>query len=149
MGRYAGTVRVEEPAEPKSRTLERLVGLRVDIPADGDGANFSLEYTNLRPFRAHIPLLQTGSVLNEIYYAHSLMMHRQRLKLDRGAVTAAELFHSACHPTYTQVGVDPQTYDRLLVFHFEERAPTAIRIGAMELPRVLAQLAVAITRSQH
>lgn len=148
MGRYeSAALSLEEPREPKSKTRELLLGMKTEIDPDGDAASVSLEFSNITPFRCHVPLLQAASIMNELRYASVQMIEKQHLKLDHGASKVLELCEAAIRPSVIQVMVDPTTHDRLFLFQFDHQAPIAVRVSPLELPVMLAQLARAVAHS--
>lgn len=149
MGRFTEALTLESPPEPTTKRHELLVGLRASIQPDGEAASIAVQFTNIKPFNVHVPLLQAASIVNEMRAAAAGMIERQYLKLDRGAGYVLELCEAAQHPAVIQIMVDPITQDRLFLFQFDHDGPVSLRISALELPMMLAQLARAIARASN
>lgn len=147
MGTDFQTIRLEEPEEPRSSTHEVVLGLRADVHPDGDSTSVAVHFSNMPPFRVHVPLAQAGPILNELQHAAVQMVNRQQLHLDRGASQIIALCEQAARPAQLQILVEPLTHDRVFIFQFSDRAPISVRISPAELPIMLAQLARAIARS--
>lgn len=59
----------------------------------------------------------------------------------------AAAFTNALHPVSVEIFIDPVTLDRLFCLHFEDHEPISLRLSAIELPVILANLAATVTRS--
>lgn len=147
--RYEEALRLGEPPEPKSKRHELLVGLRAEPDPDGQAASISLAFTNVTPFRVHLPLMQAASIMNEIRHVASQMMERQHLTLDRGAYQLLELLQESQHPSRYEILIDPITHDRLFLFGFNNDAPVTLRLSPDECPIMLAKLARAVARAAN
>ena len=95
-------------------------GSSVVIEAESEGCVFR---------STTIPYAQLPWVEHEIRTAGREAAYRRRCGSDKGAGAKRELLEAAIAPTAIEVFYEPETSDRLLMFHFEENSPLVIRMS--------------------
>lgn len=128
---------------------ERVLGLRVSVSPDGDGATFTVELSSMPPFNVYVPFGEIGGVLNEVRFAAAEMAAKQRLKLNRGAEALEDLCDAALRPSLIHITTDPVTHDRLLLMQFDRSPPLTLRISPLHLPALLTELSKAFASAMN
>lgn len=135
--------------EVKTAHCEEMLGIKSEIDHDGDAATCSVAFTNQHPFNVHVPFDGVALLLQEFRNVASVMMARQRLKLDRGASKVIELAEMARPPTDIDVMVNPLTADRILMVYFADSPPVALRLAPDIITATRAKIERAARLAAH
>ncbi|TIW22947.1 MAG: hypothetical protein E5V63_25860 [Mesorhizobium sp.] len=131
---------------PKIETFEAC---QASISPDGDACEFSVKHENRQKSLVCVPFSRIGALYHEVRYATQLMVYRQRLRLDKGMEKLLELCATALRPSTTEVIVEPDTGDRLVIYQFTEHAPFCLRISPVEMDAFIEKLKLASKKASH
>lgn len=108
---------------------EQYQSCQACVSPEGDACEFTVKHENRDGFLVSVPFSLIGTMYHEVRYAVQLMIHRQRMKLDKGIEKMLELCATALRPSTTEVIIDKETCDRLVIFQFTEHAPFCVRMS--------------------
>lgn len=128
---------------------ESLLSLSGGVDLDGGAATFDVLLTNQPAFRAVIPFGMMPQVMTEIRRASAVMLHRQHLRLDKGAEALLELCETALRPARVEVIVDPRNQDRLIVHQFGDHPPLVFRFDPLQAVTIATSVATKLAAMNH
>lgn len=129
--------------------VERLLRLRSSVTPEGDTASLAFQFTSQGRLVIEVPFVDMGPILNEVRTASTVMVARQRLKLDRGLDKIMEICEHAIRPIDQRVLIDPATGDRLFVLQFADHLPMCIRMSPDEVTLCREKSNKAIAKAAH
>ncbi|AMX93728.1 hypothetical protein A4R28_11750 [Mesorhizobium ciceri] len=110
------------------------------VSMEGDVADFKAKYEGKENITVSVPFSLMGMLYHEVRYAAQLMIYRQRMRVDKGVEKMLELCATALRPSTTEVILDKETRDRVVIYQFAEHSPFCVRMSPDEVESFVIKL---------
>lgn len=128
---------------------EQYQSCQAFISPEGDSAEFTVQHEGKENIKVSVQFSLMSMLYHEVRYAAQLMIYRQRMKLDKGIEKMLELCATALRPSTTEVVVDKETGDRLVIYQFSEHAPFCVRMSSAETEGLIVKLKLVDKLAAH
>lgn len=149
MGMALGAGQWSDSEVGEATKTEQFKSCQAFVSPEGDVAEFNAQNEGKENITVSVPFSLIGMLYHEVRYATQLMIYRQRMRVDKGIEKMLELCATALRPSTTEVMIDKETGDRLVVYQFTEHAPFCVRMSPDETAAFVIKLNSVDKRSAH